>query len=76
MMDPNYTYRHAGRNMIRNLFLAILEGKTAEEFAEKQLRRMKCDWCVDNFPIGEDGWHYIPGHPELKTGPCDAQETG
>lgn len=49
------------------LILSALEQESPNDFAEREIRRMRCEWCKIGLPI-EDGIHKFFGL-EIK---CDA----
>ena len=56
-----------GRGFLARVVIGAIVGQSPEDFAEQELRRMRCKWCADGWPV-VDGQHDILG----VIIPCDA----
>jgi hypothetical protein len=59
--------RRSSNNFLKHLLLALLEGRSADEFAEQEARRMSCGFCRDGWPL-KNGQHTLLG----AVVPCEA----
>ena len=60
---------HRGRALAIRAIAAYTTGETAEQFAEREVRRMMCPYCRDGWPL-KDGRHELLG----VVVPCEAEE--
>lgn len=69
-------YRHGsgtgnrGKQFLTRILRAHLAGQSAEDFAEQELRNMRCPWCAKGLPL-HNSQHNFGG---LKL-PCEAEST-
>jgi hypothetical protein len=52
------------------ILIGAVTGQSPQEFAEQEVRRMRCGWCAIGWPL-EDGQHVLPGG---LTVPCGAEQ--
>ena len=64
----NYRPKCNDTQFMAGLLVGAIQGQTPADFAEQEVRCLKCGFCRDGWPLRDDGQHELFG----AVVPCEA----